>query len=338
ASAVSPALGEPNFHRAMLELREQFEELRRCLDDLKQKGEEREGPNKNVHTGVQEPYKSRPQAHASTEYPITAHCTPAITNDADFPFQSGSSSVGAGPSSRSYTGPFTLQTAPSTSFNDPPDGRPSSSMQYNSDLVQEEEQANENRTNTTLNDPTSYAAHPQIDPHNGDIKAGPSPAPTAADVVDLQRLILQLQEQNEQFRQQLDDSKQKAEAERYILEKEVAELRSFSHVSHTPQEHHLSTGTDHPLTIYCTQPSCCNSIAGAFTHLPGPSTISKLHPEGHRSSSAPHTQDFNISRTFTDYTKYQILLFRIFRMRIFEMSGINFKFSLPFWHFMAMKM
>jgi hypothetical protein len=35
-------------------------------------------------------------------------------------------------------------------------------------------------------------------------------------------------------------------------------------------------------------------------------------------SPAAHTGDFNISRAFTDYIKYQILLFHIFRVRKFE--------------------
>ncbi|KAF8839815.1 WD40 repeat-like protein [Paxillus ammoniavirescens] len=189
ASSASPTAHEVDVQRSIFLLQEQVEELRRRLDDPKPKAEEKEGPEKHTYSG-QESDKPYPQMY--TDLPT----------------------VGAGPSSRPDTSPSTFQVGPSTFSNNPPDGHPSSSTQSHSAAIQAEEQANEQRK-TTLNDPTSHATYSQNDTQKDDINIGSSPAPTTTYEADLQRLILHLQAQNEQLRQQLDDSK------RYLLEKEV---------------------------------------------------------------------------------------------------------------------
>ncbi|KIJ06429.1 hypothetical protein PAXINDRAFT_20384 [Paxillus involutus ATCC 200175] len=259
--------------------------------------------------------------HTGTQYPITTHCAQAVTNHADYPLlKLGSPSAEAGPSSRS--GPFTLQAGPSTTSRRPPDGHPSSSTQCNSDSLQAAERANEKRKETTLSDPTNYTTHPQNavraphhhDAQSGNIRAG-STAYTTADDGDLQRVNVQLQAQVEQLRRQFDDFKRQADGERDLLEKEVADLRSRGHEAHKLQGHHLPPGTDHSLTVYCTQaitndrglssrksgsvdppssqaePSGSNSNADASTHLAGPSTFFNVPPEGRRPSSAPSDSD-----------------------------------------------
>jgi hypothetical protein len=187
---------------------------------------------------------------------------PPIASSSQPPADSTTVSIGArvqrfaGPSSRSDTGPLTLQVGPSTSANDPPDGRPSSSVQCNSDSLQAAERANEKRRETILSGRTSHTTHPQNavrarhhhDAQSGNIRAG-STAYTTADDGDLHRVNLQLQEQNEQLRRQFDDFKRQADGERYMLEKELEELRSRGHESHKPQAHHLPPGTDYPLAV-----------------------------------------------------------------------------------------
>jgi predicted nucleic acid-binding Zn-ribbon protein len=68
----------------------------------------------------------------------------------------------------------------------------------------------------------------------------------AANEADPQRLILELQDQNEQLRRRLDDTERKAEVERYMLEKELAGVRSRGHELQKPQAHHLPPGTSSP--------------------------------------------------------------------------------------------
>jgi hypothetical protein len=105
-------------------------------------------------------------------------------------------------------------------------------MQCNSNSLQAAERANEKRE-TTLSDLTSHTTHSpnparppdHHDAHRDDIRAG-STAYTTADDRDLQRVNLQLQEQNEQLRRQFNDFKRQADGERDLLEKEVADLRS----------------------------------------------------------------------------------------------------------------
>jgi hypothetical protein len=251
-SAASPAADELNLQRAVLQLQGQVEELRRRFDDPKRQAE-KEGLEKNVYSG-QESDEPHPRAHTGTPYPITTHCTQAVTNDANYSSRkSGSPSGVAGASSRSDHGPSTLQAGPSTSSNAPPESHLSSSMQFNSDSVQAEERVNEQRRETTLSNPTSHATPSQTavhGPHHNDARMYDigmgSTAYTTADDGDLQRFNLQLQEQNEQLRRRLDDMERRAEVERYMLEKELAELRSRGHESQKPQAHHLPPGTSSP--------------------------------------------------------------------------------------------
>ncbi|KIJ07446.1 hypothetical protein PAXINDRAFT_19365 [Paxillus involutus ATCC 200175] len=288
ASAASPAADELNLQRTVLQLQAQVEELRRRFDDQRRKAEEK-GGLENVYSG-QEPDEPHPRMHTGTQYPITTHCAQAVTNHADYPLlKLGSPSAEAGPSSRS--GPFTLQAGPSTTSRRPPDGHPSSSMQRNSDSLQAAERANEKRKETTLSDPTSHTTHPQNavraphhDAQRDNIRAG-----STADDGDLQRINLQLQEQNEQLRRRLDDMERK-EAERYMLDKELAELRSHGHESHKPHAHHLPPGSVDPPSSQV-EPSGSNSNADASSHLAGPSTFSNVPPEGRRRSSAPSDSD-----------------------------------------------
>ncbi|KAF8834961.1 hypothetical protein BDN67DRAFT_975651 [Paxillus ammoniavirescens] len=293
APAASPATDELNLQRVVLQLQGQVEENRRSFDDPKRKAEEKEGLE-NVYRG-QESDEPHPRMQTGAQYPITTHFTQAVINDADHPsLKSGSPSAVAGAFSLSDHGRSTPHADPSTSSNAPPETRPSSSAQVNSDSVQAKERVNEQTRETALSDPMSHvtpSSQTAVRPHHNDarrydIRSGS----TAADEADLQRVVLQLQEQNEQLRRQLDDTTRKAEAERYMLEKEVAELRSRGHESHKSQAHHIPPGSPGPSSPRA-EPLGSNSNAGVSTHLAGPSTFSTLPRPGRRSSSAPSDSD-----------------------------------------------
>jgi hypothetical protein len=145
------------------------------------------------------------------------------------------SSAEAGPSaSKSTAGPSAHDAGSSTSSNVPGEEPQSSPSQFNPDSLQDEEHTKKGKgREIDLGHPTNQAADSQSAAHvlhhhdqQGDhIKAGSSTFP-AADEADVQHVVLQLQKQVEQLRQRLDDSQRKAETERYLLEKEVKELRS----------------------------------------------------------------------------------------------------------------
>ncbi|KAF8835837.1 WD40 repeat-like protein [Paxillus ammoniavirescens] len=136
-------------------------------------------------------------------------------------------SPGAGPSSRQDGPPggsqwITDPQADHSAFSNlPSQGHPTAgSVQFNSDSIEAEEQANEQRMEDTPSDPTNGAAnslhfvHPLH--HHGPPKndlTTVSPASTAADMANVQRVLLQLQQQVEQLRQRVDDPTRKVAAE-----------------------------------------------------------------------------------------------------------------------------
>ncbi|KAF8839809.1 hypothetical protein BDN67DRAFT_708524 [Paxillus ammoniavirescens] len=139
AFVTSSAADEPNLHRAILRLREKFEQLRRHLDEPKREAEkEKEGLKKNAEecefSGGDSHEPQQPRRHA----------------------------VSLAASSRSNTSPSIRQASPSTSSNALLEGCPCSSTQFNSNSVQAEEQAKEKRMENTSSHPTSQATHPRV--------------------------------------------------------------------------------------------------------------------------------------------------------------------------------
>ncbi|KAF8833099.1 hypothetical protein BDN67DRAFT_829034 [Paxillus ammoniavirescens] len=175
--SASPAADEADPQRVIFHLQEQNEQLRRQLDDavaaMRKAELERDGPA--TGTG------------------------PPSTQD--------------GPSggSRLIT---ELQVDPSAFSNVPSQGHPSGSAQFISGLIEAEEHANEKMKENTPSDPTNKAAESQHSVHPlhrreapGDDATTASPASTAADVANLQRGLLQMQEQLDQLRRRFDDPK-----------------------------------------------------------------------------------------------------------------------------------
>jgi uncharacterized protein (DUF1778 family) len=82
-SAASPAADAVDVQRAILQLQEQFEQLRRRLDDPKREAEEKEGLKKHAeqleYNGRESLKSQRPQKHAGTQHAFTIHCTQAVT-------------------------------------------------------------------------------------------------------------------------------------------------------------------------------------------------------------------------------------------------------------------
>ncbi|KAF8834230.1 hypothetical protein BDN67DRAFT_985476 [Paxillus ammoniavirescens] len=110
------------------------------------------------------------------------------------------------------------QSDPSAFSNVLYQGHPSGSAQSISGSIEAEEQANEKKEENTLSDPTNKAIDSQrsVHPphHHGPTRPTMvSPAPTAADMANVQRVLLRLQQQVEQLRQRVDDPMWKVAAE-----------------------------------------------------------------------------------------------------------------------------
>ncbi|KAF8833239.1 hypothetical protein BDN67DRAFT_1017782 [Paxillus ammoniavirescens] len=225
-SSGSSVAGEADHQRDILHLQEQNEQLRRQLDDvvavIRKAEAERDGPATKTH------------------HLLTIYCTQVTNNSGSFSLDLGSRGVGPsstqdGPprGSELITDP---QTDPSTFSNILCQGHPSCSVQFISHSIGAEEQANEKGKESVLSDQTNKvtdSSHSVYAPHNHSPTRPTmgSPASTAADMANVQRVLLQLQQQVKQLRQRVDDPMRKVAAERDGLD----------------------TGGDHPVTINCTQ-------------------------------------------------------------------------------------
>jgi hypothetical protein len=167
----------------------------------------------------------------------------------------------------------------------------------------------EKRTEDALSRPTGevtqsqstiHASH-RHDSQRGDITMASAASP-AADELNLQRTVLQLQAQVEELRRRFDDQRRKAE-EKGGLENVYS--------GQEPDEPHprMHTGTQYPITTHCAQavtnhadypllklgsPSAeagPSSRSGPFTLQAGPSTTSQRPPDGHPSSSMQRNSD-----------------------------------------------
>ncbi|KIJ11900.1 hypothetical protein PAXINDRAFT_15232, partial [Paxillus involutus ATCC 200175] len=119
-----------------------------------------------------------------------------------------------------------------------------------------------------------------------------TPASSAADDADLRRVVLQLQEEVKQLRQQLNDSKRKEEAKNDGLENNVEQSQYSGQVSQKPQhsQMHLGeAGTETGPSLSHAEPSGSNPNAGAPT-----STTSPTVPPEERSSNFTHSNSHSI--------------------------------------------
>ncbi|KIJ07322.1 hypothetical protein PAXINDRAFT_103008 [Paxillus involutus ATCC 200175] len=193
-SPGSPAADEADRQRDILHLQEKNEQLRRQLDDAVAAMRKAEAAREGLATGS-------PGAGPSTTQDGPSGGSKLITD---------------------------IQVEHSAFSNVPSQGHPPSPTQFISDSIEAEEQANEKRKENTFSDQTNKATdsqhrvHPSHhhDPTKNDITMA-SPASTAADVANLQRGLLQMQEQLDQLRRRFDDPTRKGVAERDGLDTAV---------------------------------------------------------------------------------------------------------------------
>ncbi|KIJ04527.1 hypothetical protein PAXINDRAFT_22178, partial [Paxillus involutus ATCC 200175] len=304
-SPTSPAAHEADRQRIVLHLQEQNEQLRRERDDavaaLEKAAAERDasegtrGIEELPHGSHEADEPLQPQRPTGTEYCLRTPCNPAAANnDGSSSFELGSPGTKAGPSStqegpsgsKSTADPSAYEAGPSTSLHVSGEEPQSRSLQFNLDSLQVEPHVHKGkRREIDLGHPTNQAADSQSalyaphhhNPQRDDFKADSSTYP-AADDVDYHRVSMLLQEQVEQLRRQLDDSKRKAEAEMYLLENAIKELGSRRSESRRQQGPHLSTGYNQR----------CGLILGSPTAEAG-SSSSQAHPSGSKSTAVEST-------------------------------------------------
>ncbi|KAF8838840.1 hypothetical protein BDN67DRAFT_1012780 [Paxillus ammoniavirescens] len=203
-SSASPVADEADRQRDIFHLQKQNEQLRRQLNDAVAAMRKAEAERDGLATG--------------THHLITIYCTQVTNHSGSSPLKLGS--AGAGPSSRQDGPPggselvADPQADHSAFSNVPSQGHPSGSAQFISGLIEAEKRVNKKMKENTPSDPTnkatdsSHSVHP---PHRreppGDDATTASSASTAADVANLQRGLLQMQEQLDQLRRRFDDPK-----------------------------------------------------------------------------------------------------------------------------------
>ncbi|KAF8836610.1 hypothetical protein BDN67DRAFT_1014575, partial [Paxillus ammoniavirescens] len=232
-SLAPPPADKADPQRLISQLEEQNKQLRRQLDDavatIQNATVRSDGLGKTV--GELEHSNSHESDKAQGLRVLIA-----VTNDESASLHTESSG------SKSDAG-LTPKFA-STSSRIPPEGHPSSSTQSDSDSLEAEERAqNEKEMENRFNDPASNATQSQNIVHARDYH-GPesqkddvttaSAASPATDEVDVQRAILELQEQFEQLRPRLDDPKREAE-EKEGLKKHAEQLEYDGRECHGSQ-------------------------------------------------------------------------------------------------------
>ncbi|KAF8834962.1 hypothetical protein BDN67DRAFT_502993 [Paxillus ammoniavirescens] len=227
-SPTSPATDEADLQPLNLHLQAQVEQLRRQLDDSKREARaERDRVDENMEESPYNGHESgQPQGR---QLPTGSSIA-----------QPGHSSHAEPSRSDSYTGASTHQDGLSTSSNAPPDGHPSGSTQFNLGSLQAEEHAKNAKRENAFNHVTNNANQSPNTVHAQDFHSSDSQkddvttasvASPAADEVNVQRAILQLQEQFEQLRRRLDDPKREAE-EKEGLKKHAEQLEYDGRESH----------------------------------------------------------------------------------------------------------
>ncbi|KIJ07084.1 hypothetical protein PAXINDRAFT_19710 [Paxillus involutus ATCC 200175] len=204
-SPGSPAADEADRQRDILHLQEKNEQLRRQLDDAVAAMRKAEAARERLATGS-------PGAGPSTTQDGPSGGSKLITDH---------------------------QADPSAFSNVSSQGHPSTFAQPISDSIVAGGQADEKRQENAPNGQTNkaidshHSRHPSHyrDPTKNDLTMA-SPASTAADMANVQRVLLQLQEQVEQLRQRVDDPTRKVAAERDGLDTGADHPHDQLHASH----------------------------------------------------------------------------------------------------------